>query len=243
MNIKKIIPLSNVGLLASALERAQTRPAGLPGLVVMYGESGLGKSYSALFAANLHRAYYVECRYTWSKKAFLNAILREMAISPAATLSEMVDQIAEQLSLSGRPLLIDDVQYLLDKTIANMLTDIFNASQGTLVLIGEDHVPGSMRKLERLHNRVLEWVPAQLATVDDLHALAAASYPDLEIADDLLHDLHKQVNGCLRRAAVNLQRVFNETQAQCLGSINLAQWGKRGWFTGEAPTASRRVAR
>lgn len=235
MSVSKVVPLTNVGLLASAIERAQARPLGLPGLVVMYGASGLGKSVAAAFAANLHRAYYVECRDTWTKKAFLLAILREMGIAHGRTLSDMVDQVAEQLSRSGRPLIVDDVQYLLDKAAANVLTDLYNASQGTIVLIGEERVPTSLAKLERLHNRVLEWAPAQPATLDDLRNLAKASYPTLGIADDLLEDLRTAVRGCLRRVAVNLYRVHSEASAQCWDSVSLAQWGKRGWFTGEAP--------
>ncbi len=235
MSVSKAVPLTNVGLLASAIERAQGRPLGLPGLVVMYGASGLGKSVAAAFAANLHRAYYVECRDTWTKKAFLLAILREMGIAHGRTLSDMVDQVAEQLSRSGRPLIVDDVQYLLDKAAANVLTDLYNASQGTIVLIGEERVPTSLGKLERLHNRVLEWAPAQPATLDDLRNLAKASYPTLSIADDLLDDLRGAVRGCLRRVAVNLYRVHSEASAQCWDSVSLAQWGKRGWFTGEAP--------
>jgi len=235
MSVSKIVPLTNVGLLSAAIERAHSRPMGLPGLVVMYGASGLGKSVGAAFAANLHRAYYVECRDTWSKKAFLQAILREMSIAPGQTLSVMVDQVAEQLSRSGRPLLIDDVQYLLEKAVANVLTDIYNASQGTIVLIGEERVPSSLAKLERLHNRVLEWVPAQPATLDDLRNLALASYPSLTIADDLLDDLRQRVRGCLRRVAVNLYKVYSECQAMAMDSVDLAAWGNRGWFTGEAP--------
>lgn len=240
MCVSSIVPLTNVGLLSAAIVRAHSRPVGLPGLVVMYGASGLGKSFGAAFAANQHRAYYIECRDTWSKKAFLQAILREMGIAPGPTLSVMVDQVAEQLSLSGRPLIIDDVQYLLEKRVANVLTDIYNASQGTLVLIGEERVPSSLAKLERLHNRVLEWVPAQPATLEDLRSLVKASYPQLTFADDLLEDLIKQVRGCLRRVAVNLYKVFMEAKAQGWEEVNLATWGKRGWFTGEAPV--RRAA-
>ncbi|WP_300656239.1 AAA family ATPase [Pseudomonas sp.] len=241
MSVSKIVALTNVGLLASAIERAQARPMGLPGLVAMYGASGLGKSVGAAFAANRYRAYYVECRDTWSKKAFLQAILREMSILPAVTLSNMVDQVAEQLSRSTRPLIIDDVQYLLDKAVANVLTDIYNASQGTMVLIGEERVPTSLAKLERLHNRVLEWVPAQPATLEDMQALAAASYPKLRIDAALLEDLRRAVNGCLRRVAVNLYRIYSEAEAMGLDSVDLPQWQQlsRGWFTGEAPVRRR----
>jgi DNA transposition AAA+ family ATPase len=235
MSVSKIVPLTNVGLLASAIDRAVQRPLGLPGLVVMYGPSGLGKSVSAAYAANMHRAYYVECRDTWTKKAFLLAILRDMAIVPARTLSEMVDQIAEQLGRSGRPLIVDDVQYLLDKSVANILTDLYNASEGTIVMVGEERVPASLAKLERLHNRVLEWVPAQPATVEDMQQLARASYPQVAMADDLLTALQREVKGCLRRVVVNLHRVHSEAQAMGWDSIDLAAWGKRDWFTGQAP--------
>lgn len=240
MSVTKVVALTNVGLLGGALQRAQARPAGLPGLVVMYGASGLGKSVSASYAANLHRAYYVECRDTWSKKAFLLAVLKDMAIAPGRTLSDMMDQIAEQLSRSMRPLIVDDVQYMLDKAIANVLTDLYNASQGTIVLIGEERVPGSLARLERLHNRVLEWVPAQPASLDDLRQLANANYPQLKVTDDLLEDLGRATGGCLRRAAVNLYKVNSEASAMMLERVDLAAWGKRGWFTGEAPVRRAR---
>ncbi|VEE17554.1 AAA family ATPase [Ectopseudomonas mendocina] len=240
MSVSKIVPLTNVGLLASAIDRALQRPVGLPGLVVMFGPSGFGKSVAAACAANQHRAYYVECRDSWTKKAFLLAILRDMAITPARNISEMVDQIAEQLSLSNRPLIVDDVQYLLDKSAANVLTDLYNASQGTIILIGEEKVASSLSRLERLHNRVLEWVPAQAANLVDVKRLASVSYPNLRLADDLLQDLNNAVKGCLRRVAVNLHRVNSEATASGLEEVDLATWGKRGWFTGAAP--ARRVA-
>lgn len=239
MSVTKVVALTNVGLLGGAIQRAQARPAGIPGVVVMPGPSGYGKSVAASCAANQHRAYYVECRDTWSKKAFLLAVLKDMSIMPGRTLSEMLDQIAEQLSRSMRPLIVDDVQYMLDKAIANVLTDISNASQGTIVLIGEDRVPNSLAKLERLHNRVLEWVPAQPATLVDLRKWADVNYPQLNVADDLLEDIVRATHGCLRRAVVNLHRVQSEAEINLMERVDLATWGKRDWFTGEAP--SRRV--
>lgn len=236
MSVTKIVPLTNVGLLSGAMSRAQARPAGLPGLVAMYGPSGYGKSAAAAFAANQHRCYYIECRDTWSKKAFLTAILRDMSILPERSLSDMVDQIAVQLSTSRRPLIVDDVQYLLEKAAANVLTDIYNASEGTIVLIGEERVPSSLQRLERLHNRVLEWVPAQPATIEDVRQLAIESYPELQFGEDLLEDLVRATKGCLRRVAVNLYKVRSEAAAMMLDQIGMVEWGKRSWFTGEAPT-------
>ncbi|MCH8500182.1 MAG: AAA family ATPase, partial [Marinobacter sp.] len=176
-----------------------------------------------------------ECRESWTKKAFLIAILREMGIIPMKTLSEMVDQVAEQLSRSGRPIIIDDVQYVIDKAAANVLTDIYNASQGTLILIGEERVPASMARLERLHNRVLEWVPAQAASLGDVIELAQNSYPDVDIAEDLLDEVRTRVKGCLRRIAVNLYRIYSEAMAHNWERVDLSIWGERTIHTGQPP--------
>ncbi|GHB24163.1 AAA family ATPase [Salinicola rhizosphaerae] len=235
MSVNNIVPLTNVALLAAAIERAASRPAGLPGLVVMYGPSGYGKSLAASYSANQHRAYYVECRESWTKKAFLLAILLEIGVIPAKTISEMVDQIAEQLSRSGRPLIVDDVQYVIDKAAANVLTDLYNASEGTIILIGEERVPASMGRLERLHNRVLEWVPAEAASLDDVGALAARSYPDIDIADDLLALVNDRVRGCLRRVAVNLYQIHQEALANGWERVDAAIWGEREIHTGQPP--------
>lgn len=235
MSVNTIVPLTNVALLAAAIERASSRPAGLPGLVVMYGPSGYGKSLAASYSANQHRAYYVECRESWTKKAFLLAILREIGVIPAKTISEMVDQIAEQLSRSGRPLIVDDVQYVIDKAAANVLTDLYNASEGTIILIGEERVPASMGRLERLHNRVLEWVPAEAASLDDVRALAARSYADVQIADDLLALVNDRVRGCLRRVAVNLYQIHQEALANGWDRVDVATWDEREIHTGQPP--------
>lgn len=236
MSVNAIVPLTNVGLLATAVENVMNRPPELPGVAVMYGFSGLGKSLSAAYTANLHRAYYLQCRESFTRKAFVQAMLREMGITPMKTLNEMIDQVAEQLSRSGRPLIIDDVQYVIEKSAANIITDLYEASQGTLVLIGEEHVPTAMSKrLERLHNRVLEWVPAQEASLDDVQLLAEKSYPDIEIDADLLERVNTRVRGCLRRVAVNLYQIHSEALANGWSRVDLATWGDRDIHTGQAP--------
>lgn len=234
-----IAPLTNVGLLASAVERAVNRPPQLPGMVVFYGPSGYGKSMAAAYAANLHRAYYVECRDSWSRKALLFAILRDMGITPCKTIYEMTEQVAEQLALSGRPLIVDDVQYIVDKSVAGILTDIYNASQGTLVLIGEERVPTGLKRFERIDNRVLDWVPAQPAGLSDARALARLYYPRLRVADELLQSIISAVRGCTRRLVVNLNRVASDAAAHGWEEVDMSLWGDREFWTGEPPVRRR----
>ena len=232
-------PLQNVALCNGALERALHRPAHLPGLVAFYGPSGWGKSTAAAYCANRHRAYYVECKSSWTKKALLSAILTEMGIAPAKTLYEMADQISEQLVLSQRPLIIDEMDHIVTKKAVEVIRDIYEGSNAAILLIGEENMPAKLREWERFHNRMLSWTPAQPCDIDDTRALARMYCRDVEIADDLLERVLEVSRGAARRICVNIEHVRQETLVQGDNTMDAATWGQRTLYSGEAP--KRRV--
>ena len=63
----KIANINNLSLVAIAMERLMNRPDGLPGLGVLYGPSGYGKTTATVAVANSTQAYYVQLRSAWSK--------------------------------------------------------------------------------------------------------------------------------------------------------------------------------
>lgn len=231
--------IANLGLCDIALERAMSRTASLPGLVCFYGPSGYGKSMSAAWVANARRAYYVQARSIWTKKHTLKAILAEMNIKSAGTVSEMADQIAEELAASGRPLIIDEMDHLVDRGSVELVRDIYEASQAAILLIGEEGLPTKLRKFERFHGRVLSWVPAQPVSLQDARHLVPIYSGQVAVADDLLEHLVNLANGSVRRVAVNLELIRDSALTLGLDQMDLATWGKRELYTGEAP--KRRV--
>lgn len=228
-------PLKNVALCSRALERAINRPGHLPGLVAFYGPSGWGKSVSAAYAANKHRAYYIECKSSWTKKALALAILTEMAVMPGRTVYEMIDQISEQLVRSQRPLIIDEMDHVVAKKSVEVIRDIYESSNAPILLIGEEHLETRLRAWERFHNRMLDWVPAQPADLDDVRQLARLYCTDVAIADDLLARIQEVGRGAIRRICVNIERVRQHALTEGLDRIDNQRWGNRELFTGEAP--------
>jgi len=233
-------PLQNVALCTRLLQQAMNRPTHLPGIVSFYGPSGWGKSISAAYASNKHSAYYIECKSTWTRKALLQAILKEMGIAPASTNYAMVEQISEELTLSGRPLIVDEMDHIVEKKAVEVIRDIYEGSNAAILLIGEENLPTKLRKWERFHNRILAWEQAQPADLTDTKHLANLYCKEVKIADDLLQIIQKASRGAVRRICVNLHRVQQVALSE-LGqdSITKAQWGKRELYTGEAPV--RRV--
>jgi len=228
-------PLTNVSLCVKGMERAIDRPRHLPGLVCFYGPSGWGKSTAATYTAIKHNAYYIECRDNWTKKAILLAILKDMGITPRKTLYEMSDQVCDQLARSGRPLIVDELDHLVRKRAIELIRDIYEGSNSAILLIGEERLPDKLKRWERFHGRILDWVPAQPADFDDCQHLARLYCQNITISEDLLQKIHSISKGSARRICVNLERVQDEAKNLGLSEIDLATWGEREFFTGEAP--------
>jgi len=231
--------LSVVSVARGLMSTAQNREKNTPGLVAFSGPSGFGKSTACAYLSNKHGAYYVECKSVWSKKAFMENILKVMGIAPAKVVSGMLDQISEQLAKSGRPLIIDEFDYLVEKAAVQIVRDIYESSQTAIMLVGEENMPTKLLKWERFHGRVLDWAVAPAADLNDVHTLAGFYCGGIAIKDDLLEQIHAKAKGSVRRITINLVRVRQEAAYQGLNAIGRKEWGKKELFTGEAPQPRR----
>lgn len=230
-----VAPLKNVALAMSLMERLVTRPDHLPGIGVFYGHSGWGKTVAANHLASHHRAYYVQCRRIWPKSALLSAILHNMGISPAKRNYEMVDQIIEQLQLSRRPLVIDEMDHLVDRSDVELIRDIYEAAKTPILLVGEEQFPAKLRRSERFYNRILAWQPAQPADIGDVRHLAKLYAPRLTLEEALLDRMLRETRGVTRRICVNIDNMREYATAKGIAHITAADWASRGFDGGEPP--------
>jgi hypothetical protein len=231
-----IAPLKNVALASRALERAITRPQHLPGMVCLYGPSGFGKSFAAAYSANKYKAYYIECKSTWTRKAVLSAIAREMGLVPKSTLYDLTEQISAQLVIADRPLIVDEVDHLVGRNAMEIIRDLYEGSHVPVLLIGEENLPSNLKKSERFHGRILDFVPAQPADAADAKVLARFYCHRIKIADDLIEEVARRAKGSIRRICVNLAHIENESLEAGEQKMALPEWKAmgKGFWTGEA---------
>jgi DNA transposition AAA+ family ATPase len=231
-----IAPLRNVLLLRRVMEHLVKRSENLPGIGAMYGQAGLGKSNACAAAASAFRAIYIEVRSHFTKKALLLAILTEMGVKPERTVSEMVDQICHELTLSRKPLILDEGDHLIKRNLIELVRDIYEGSKAAVLLVGEESFPRNLRRAsERFYDRVLEWQPAELADMGDARKLALLYSPDVAIKDDLLARIVEVSRGVARKIAVNVENVRQEGLKAGKRAIDLETWGTKQLYTGEAP--------
>lgn len=248
-----IAPLTNVSLFAELMERIMNRSAHLPGLGTFHGFSGYGKTFSAAYAANTYRALHVEVGASWTVKKFCQSVLRELGFvaskaqrdprSPhaadvmAKTIPDMVEQIIEALAIEERPLIIDEFDHVTNwgERSVNIVREILDKSLGTIILIGEEALPAKLQAWERVHNRVLDWVPAQPATEHDTQILCQLYCDGVQVAPDLAQHITELAEGRVRRICVNLDRVREWAQANGQQTVDMQTWGDRPLFSGRPP--------
>jgi len=233
-------PLRNLGILDDLTGRVKNRPEHLPGIVTFSGPSGYGKSTAAGYIAAKHQAYYVEVRSMWTKKAFLEALLRQMGIEPKSTVYQQTDQVSEELACSQKPLILDEFDNAVERNLVELVRDLYEQSKSPIILIGEERLPQKLQKWERFHGRILDWALAQPADLDDARALVSHYTPDLAVHDDLLACLVEQARGSVRRIVTNLERIRTFARGEGLEEVTVKDWGKRPLHTGQAP-APRRI--
>lgn len=237
-----VAPLRNVAALSALIDRVQKRAIGLPGMATFYGPSGFGKTTAAVYAANRFDAYQVQVKSVWTQRKFCEAILTDLAVKPARTIADMVDQISEELARTGRPLLIDEADHLVTRRMVEIVRDIYESSGATVILIGEELLPQKLQQWERVHGRMLDWVGAEPGCLQDVGHLAPIYARGVTLEDDLREYLLRVSQKSIRRICINLERVREFAVTHGLQAVALSDWGKADFFTGEAPAPRRKLA-
>ncbi|MBW3243135.1 ATP-binding protein [Epibacterium sp. DP7N7-1] len=237
-----IAPLRNVAALISLVERVQDRSMGLPGMAVFYGPSGWGKTTATTFVTNEYQAYNVQVLSCWTPSYFLQSIMREIGIKPVRGVPAMVEAIAAHLARADRPLIVDDAQYLTkNKKLIELARDLYEASQSTVILVGEEELPQHLTKWENIHNRQLAWEPALACNLSDAEKLVQIYSPDVAIERDLLSEIVDASGGSIRRVVTNIDQAKELARSRGTSRADLALWGDRVFATGQPP-AVRRLA-
>lgn len=232
------VALKNVAAFMTMTTRVIERDPNLPGMVVCSGHSGLGKSWASVFAQNKTGAVRVEIGDSWTRRYFLQALLRELGGNPkarAATADLAAEVIGHLGSVPGRPLIIDEADKAVDKGYVDIIRELHEHSGAPVILIGEEKLPAKLLGHERVHNRVLDWMQAQPCDPADTALLARAFAPKITLQADLLDAIREASLGRARRIVVNVSRVAELALNKGLLTVDLKAWGATPFYTGEPP--------
>ena len=237
-----VAPLANVAALRTLIERCRSRAHGLPGMGCFYGPAGHGKTTSGVYAVNALSCVHIEALPFGGAKGLMQNIVKELSLRPARTLTGIFDQAAEELAISGRPLIIADADKVLSETVIETVRRLHDVTGVPVILMGEEVLPQKLTRWERVHSRMLAWVATQPATMADLNQLAPIYASGVTIQPELKDKVLRASRGSVRYVSTNLAAIREFATARGLTQVGLAEWGNTGFHTGEAPTPRGRAA-
>jgi hypothetical protein len=242
----KIVPIKNIARVAEAADALMHRPHGMPGMGVVHGESGLGKTTTISYLVNQVNGVFVRAMANSSPSSLLGDILHELDVAPRGGCAQMTRAAVEALAASNRPLFIDEMNLVLDsrraREMSETMRDIHDLSTVPVILVGDDTVLPRLQHREQLYNRMAQQVRLQRCDAEDARMLADRLC-EVRIEDDLLEAIVKSpdIAGVTRRILVALAHCEARARAKGKDSINLAGFGRGGFFSGDAEPTSGKV--
>lgn len=235
----KVVPISNVQRLAEACDTLLSRAPGTPGMALCDSPAGLGKTTAIGWLATRKHAVFVRALSTSTATSLMDAIARELAIDPGRTLAAKVEAIVAELSRTGRPLFIDEADYLIGKDghetrLQGALRDLHDLSDVPVVLVGMAGIHKRIQRFPQLAGRIanrVEFKPASLADA----TLLAKQLAEVDIDHELVERLHHRSGGSVRLFTVGLAKI--EQLARRLGrtAVSAADWPRgEAFFLGDA---------
>ncbi|MEX2524461.1 MAG: ATP-binding protein [Gammaproteobacteria bacterium] len=186
----KICHTKNVARLAEAGDALISRQPGMPGMGLLSGPTGYGKTVSVAWYAIQCRGVFVRAMANWSPSAMLSSILRELDVEMNGTNADKTTRIIELLAQHQRPVFIDEADYLVrSQMMMETLRDLHDLSNVPVILVGEEHMHRKLQGYTRLTRRLAQHVEFTGADIEDARILAD-QLSEVTIADDLLGDLH-----------------------------------------------------
>jgi DNA transposition AAA+ family ATPase len=236
-----VAPLANVTRLVALIDRCQNRRHGLTGMGCFFGQAGLGKTTAGIYATNTLDACHVEAEPVGGTKNLLQMIVTELGERPKKTVTDLLHQAQQALALSGRPLIIDEADHILKTSIIEAVRSIHDKSGAPVILMGEELLPHRLKQWERVHGRMLAWVEAEPATLEDVGHLARIYAPRVEVTPDLREAVLTASKASMRYISTNLADIAEFAAVRGLERVTKADWGGGAFHTGEPPTLRRGV--
>ncbi|MER8923352.1 ATP-binding protein [Mesorhizobium sp. LNJC384A00] len=242
--VNRPAPLKNVAAFATLLQTMVERDPRLPGLAAYFSPSGWGKTESAVYGANKYRAAYVECGQFTTARSLLCDILRELGEpNPRGTIEDLKNKaIMLMVSDPGRPLIIDEAHFIAHKRFVDLMRELSDKSGAPVIMIGEENLPRLLEAFERVHNRVLEWLPAVPCDAVDFELLVKNRCNGVTVAPDLAAAILDKTKGNTRRIVINLATVAKVAQLTGATTVDLATFGGAGVINATPKFSARRAA-
>lgn len=191
---KVFVKTNNVKRFITMMNNLQNRAEGVPGMGLVYGEPGLGKTQTINWWAFKNNAILIRCTQLMTARWLLNEILDEMGEISCIRLSDCFKIIVRNLLTDPQVIIVDEVDYLtIDSRAVETLRDIHDKTNVPIILVGMSNAKSRIKKFKHLYDRLSEIVQFKPFTKTDMIGIVK-ELSEIEMTDCAIKCIYSNVN-------------------------------------------------
>jgi DNA transposition AAA+ family ATPase len=221
MKQNKIIHTNNLKQLITVADRLVKVEAGVPGMGLIHGQRGLGKTTAAIWytAQKANNAIYVRAKGDWSYTWMMEELLLELGVTPRRGDKPKFDDMIGALVEKPRLLILDESNQVAPKLLET-LRSINDLTHNPILFIGHEGVMDKLRRQGPFFDRLLYIAEVKPLSLDDL-GLFARECLDVGVDREVLSRVLKTADGNFRRAVVILKGLEDKAKVARAEAIGL----------------------
>ncbi len=191
---KVFVKTNNVKRFITMMNNLQNRAEGVPGMALVYGEPGLGKTQTINWWAFKNNAILVRCTQLMSARWLLSEILEEMGEIYGYKISDCFKLVVRNLLVNPQIIIIDEVDYLtVDSRAVETLRDIHDKTNVPIVLVGMINAKSRLKKFNHLYDRLSEIVKFEKFSKNDIKTIVQ-ELSEVEMTDCAIRYIYTNLN-------------------------------------------------
>lgn len=192
---------------------------GAPGLAVVYGRAGRGKTECSREYAVRQNAIYVRVMQDWTPRGMLAAVCAEINGSRPATIEKCRSYLTHTLGMTRRTIIVDEADRLSNVGMIEHFRDIHDVTGSPVILVGEQSLYSSIATKRRLWSRVTQTVEFGPITTEDIMLFGMKS-AQLKIDPDAGAMIGKRAEGDFRLIWQSVRSLEAMARAAGVNQIN-----------------------
>ena len=189
----KFIKTKNVKQFIALMEELNHLPPNIPKIALVYGEHGLGKSETIKWWALKNDCVYVRAIKGMTSRWLVSKIAEELDEEPFWHFQDTFDLIENKLKQIPRIIIIDEVDYLIEKNSIETMRDLHDKTGCPLVLVGMGLIDKKIARYPHFADRIYKSLKFEKYNANDIK-LILKELTDLNFTDDGINYLAIRTN-------------------------------------------------
>lgn len=219
---KNFIKTKNVKKFTALMNELQKLPGNIPKLALVYGSHGLGKSQTIQWWADKNDSVYVRAAQGMTSRWLLSEIAEELGEEPFWHTQETFMLIENHLRQNPKVIIVDEVDYLIEKSTVETLRDLHDKTGCPIVLVGMSSADKKLARYPHLVDRIYKSFRFEPFDSDDIKEILT-ELTEISFTDEAVEYLATRTNQFrqLVKLINRIEKLAKTNQIQTLDEYTL----------------------